>query len=119
VNEQGGTGGNARVEGLNVAGKTGSVQVIAYSGWIKASSLPFKFRDHAWFASFAPADNPQMVVVVFVEHGGAGGADAAPLAKLLFESAFRDKVMGARLDLRNPETLEQIKEGELPLPSTR
>jgi penicillin-binding protein 2 len=119
VNDQGGTGSNARVEGLNVAGKTGSVQVIAYSGWIKATSLPFKFRDHAWFASFAPADNPQMVVVVFVEHGGAGGADAAPLAKLLFESAFRDKVTGARLDLSNPETLEQIKEGELPLPSTR
>jgi len=119
VNAQGGTGSNARVEGLNVAGKTGSVQVIAYSGWIKATSLPFKYRDHAWFASFAPANNPQMVVVVFVEHGGAGGADAAPLAKLLFESAFREQVTGARLDLRNPETLEQIKEGELPLPTTR
>ena len=119
VNDQGGTGSNARVEGLNVAGKTGSVQVIAYSGWIKATSLPFKFRDHAWFASFAPVDNPQMVVVVFVEHGGAGGADAAPLAKLMYESAFREKVAGARLDLNNPETLEQIKEGELPLPSTR
>ncbi len=119
VNEQGGTGGNARVEGLDVSGKTGSVQVIAYAGWIKATSLPFKFRDHAWFAAFAPRDNPQMVVVVFVEHGGAGGADAAPLAKLLFESGFRDKVQGARLDLRNPETLEQIREGELPLPSTR
>jgi penicillin-binding protein 2 len=119
VNGEGGTGSNARVEGLNVAGKTGSVQVIAYSGWIKATSLPFKFRDHAWFASFAPADNPQMVVVVFVEHGGAGGADAAPLAKLMYETAFREKVTGARLDLSNPETLEQIKEGELPLPSTR
>ncbi|HEX7831223.1 MAG TPA: penicillin-binding protein 2 [Thermoanaerobaculia bacterium] len=119
VNAQGGTGANARVEGLNVAGKTGSVQVIAYSGWIKATSLPFKYRDHAWFASFAPADNPQMVVVVFVEHGGAGGADAAPLARLLYESRFRDKVAGSRLDLNNPETLQQIKEGELPLPSTR
>lgn len=119
VNEPGGTGGNARVEGLNVAGKTGSVQVIAYSGWIKATSLPFKYRDHAWFASFAPFENPQMVVVVFVEHGGAGGADAAPLAKLLYESRFRDKVTGARLDLSNPETLEQIREGELPLPTTR
>ena len=119
VNAEGGTGSNARVEGLNIAGKTGSVQVIAYSGWIKATSLPFKYRDHAWFASFAPADNPQLVVVVFVEHGGAGGADAAPLAKLMFESAFREQVTGARLDLSNPETLEQIKEGELPLPSTR
>jgi penicillin-binding protein 2 len=119
VNEQGGTGSNARVEGLNIAGKTGSVQVIAYSGWIKATSLPFKFRDHAWFASFAPADDPQMVAVVFVEHGGAGGADAAPLAKLLYESAFRGQVAGSRLDLRNPDTLEKIREGELPLPSTR
>jgi penicillin-binding protein 2 len=119
VNEEGGTGGNARVEGLNIAGKTGSVQVIAYSGWVKAESLPFKYRDHAWFASFAPADNPQMVAVVFVEHGGHGGTDAAPLAKLLYEAAFRSQVTGARLDLRNPETLEQIKEGELPLPSTR
>ncbi|HYC88864.1 MAG TPA: penicillin-binding protein 2 [Thermoanaerobaculia bacterium] len=119
VNDQGGTGSNARVEGLNVAGKTGSVQVIAYSGWIKATSLPFKFRDHAWFASFAPADKPEIVVVVFVEHGGAGGADAAPLAKLMYEAWFRDKIAGARLDLRNPETLEQIKEGELPLPTTR
>ena len=119
VNELGGTGSNARVEGLDVSGKTGSVQVIAYSGWIKATSLPFKYRDHAWFASFAPRDNPQMVVVVFVEHGGAGGADAAPLAKLMFESRFRAQVGGSRLDLSNPETLEQIREGELPLPTTR
>jgi hypothetical protein len=60
-----------------------------------------------------------MVVVVFIEHGGAGGADAAPLAKLLYEAKYRDRVTGARLDLSNPETLEQIKEGELPLPTTR
>ena len=119
VNAPGGTGANARVEGLDVAGKTGSVQVIAYAGRVKATSLPFKYRDHAWFASFAPAKNPQMVVVVFVEHGGAGGADAAPLAKLMYESRFRDNVTGARLDLSNPETLEQIKEGDLPLPKTR
>ena len=119
VNAPGGTGSNARVEGLDVAGKTGSVQVIAYAGRIKASALPFKFRDHAWFAAFAPRDNPQIVVVVFVEHGGAGGADAAPLAKVLFESRFRDQTAGSRLDLSNPETLEQIKEGDLPLPTTR
>lgn len=119
VNEQGGTGGAARVEGLDISGKTGTVQVIAQHGWVKAESLPFKFRDHAWFASFAPLNNPQMVVVVFVEHGGHGGSDAAPLAKMLYEARFREKVSGARLDLSNPETLEQIKEGELPLPSTR
>ncbi|HJQ35789.1 MAG TPA: penicillin-binding protein 2, partial [Thermoanaerobaculia bacterium] len=119
VNEEGGTGGNARVEGLDISGKTGTVQVIAQHGWVKAEGLPFKYRDHAWFASFAPLNNPQMVVVVFIEHGGHGGTDAAPLAKLLYEARFRDNVTGAKLDLSNPETLEQIKEGELPLPSTR
>lgn len=119
VNEDGGTGGNTRIPGLDISGKTGTVQVIAQHGWVKAESLPFKYRDHAWFASFAPLNNPQMVVVVFVEHGGHGGADAAPLAKLLYEARFRDKVMDARIDLSNPETLQQIKEGELPLPSTR
>lgn len=117
VNEEGGTGGNARVAGLDISGKTGTVQVIAQHGWVKSESLPFKFRDHAWFASFAPLNNPQMVVVVFVEHGGHGGSDAAPLAKLLYEARFKDKVMDANLDLSNPETLQQIKEGELPLPA--
>ena len=119
VNEDGGTGGSARIPGLDVSGKTGTVQVIAQHGWVKAEHLPFKYRDHAWFASFAPLNNPQMVVVVFIEHGGHGGSDAAPLAKMLYESRFRDKVTGARLNLNDPETLEQIKEGELPLPTTR
>jgi penicillin-binding protein 2 len=118
VNEDGGTGAATRIPGLDVSGKTGSVQVIGYGGRVKAEALPFRYRDHAWFAGFAPRDNAQMVVAVFVEHGGHGGTDAAPLAKLMYEAKFRDKVTGARLDLNNPETLEQIKEGALPLPTT-
>jgi penicillin-binding protein 2 len=37
-------------------------------------------RDHAWFVAFAPADNPELVAVVLVEHGGTGGKTAAPIA---------------------------------------
>jgi penicillin-binding protein 2 len=119
VNDEGGTGGAARVEGLDVSGKTGSVQVIGYAGRVRAEALPFRYRDHAWFASFAPLNNPQLVVVVFVEHGGHGGSDAAPLAKMIYEARFKDNVTGNRIDLSNPETLEQIREGDLPLPTTR
>ena len=90
VNEEGGTGGNARVDGLDIAGKTGTVQVIKQNGWFSTAGMPFMSRDHAWFASYAPQNDPQLVVVVFVEHAGAhGGTGAAPLAKLLYESAFK------------------------------
>lgn len=88
VNESG-TGSIARVDGLDVAGKTGTVQVIAQKTWTDSHTLPFEQRDHAWFASFAPADQPRLVVVVFIEHGGKGSAAAAPLAKKLYEIHFR------------------------------
>lgn len=89
VNEPGGTGSNARVAGLDIAGKTGTVQVISQQGWVASESLPFKFRDHAWFTAFAPYQGAELVVVVFVEHGGHGGSEAAPLAKILFQSGLR------------------------------
>lgn len=114
VNEVGGTGGNARIEGLDVSGKTGTVQVVAQSGW--KQNLPFKYKDHAWFASFAPRDNPEIVVVVFVEHGGGGSTDAAPLAKKLYAARYGREMNLNRIDLDDPETLQKLREGDLPRP---
>jgi penicillin-binding protein 2 len=48
-------------------------------------------RDHAWFASFAPADDPEIVVVVLNEHGGWGAEAAAPAASRVVEAYFRLK----------------------------
>jgi penicillin-binding protein 2 len=90
VNEKG-TGASARVGSVEVAGKTGTVQVVEQKSWIDSDDLPFELRDHAWFASFAPADHAEMVVVVFVEHGGKGSRVAAPLAKILYERHFDDR----------------------------
>ena len=84
VNE-GGTGAAARIPGLDVAGKTGTAQTIANS---KAS----RGEDHAWFAAFAPAKSPEVVVVVLVERGGKGGQVAAPLARKILNAIFLEKV---------------------------
>ena len=89
VNE-GGTGAAARIPGILVAGKTGTAQSVAKSDSNKG-------QDHAWFASFAPADDPQVVVVVLVERGGKGGQVAAPIAHKIYQAIFLEKV--AMVDL--------------------
>lgn len=89
VNE-GGTGAAARIPGLDVAGKTGTAQMIANS---KSS----RGEDHAWFAAFAPAREPEVVVVVLVERGGKGGQVAAPIAKKILNAIFLEKVAAVAL----------------------
>ncbi len=90
VVNDGGTGAGARIPGLDIAGKTGTAQMIANS---KAE----KGQDHAWFASFAPANAAEVVVVVMVERGGKGGQVAAPMARKILNSIFLEKV--ASVDL--------------------
>ena len=84
VNE-GGTGAAARLPGVLIAGKTGTAQSVAKSDAARG-------QDHAWFASFGPAEDPQVVVVVLVERGGKGGQVAAPIAREIYQSIFLEKV---------------------------
>ena len=84
VNSPGGTGLRARVEGFNVAGKTGTSQVVQRREGKSEPTSP-ELQDHAWFACFAPAHNPEITVAVLVEHGGGGGAAAAPVARQVLE----------------------------------
>jgi penicillin-binding protein 2 len=88
VNEAGGTAYGSRVEGVEMGGKTGTAQVVGKETTIRAGADKSKLQDHAWFGGFGPVNDPQMVVVVFVENGGHGNLAAAPLAKLLFEERF-------------------------------
>jgi penicillin-binding protein 2 len=86
VNGAGGTGGAARSSLVDIAGKTGTAQVIEMKGaYLKSEQLSYFNRDHAWFVSYAPAQNPRIAVVVLVEHGGHGGEAAAPMAKKVIE----------------------------------
>jgi penicillin-binding protein 2 len=90
VNE-GGTGAAARIAGIDVAGKTGTAQMIA-------KSRSDKGQDHAWFASFAPVRDPEVVVVVLVERGGKGGQVAAPIARKILNAIFLEKVASIEID---------------------
>jgi penicillin-binding protein 2 len=85
-----GTGGAAKLPGVTVAGKTGTAQVASVKGkMIKSEDLPYHIRDHAWFAAFAPVEDPQICVVAMVEHGGHGGSAAAPIVKAVMQEYFR------------------------------
>lgn len=89
VNSGSGTGGRAKSGLVMIAGKTGTAQVAEMRGGIvKSENLPYQIRDHAWFVAFAPVENPEIAVAVLVEHGGHGGAAAAPLAKKIIEKYF-------------------------------
>jgi penicillin-binding protein 2 len=78
VNEDGGTGGKARLQGVQVAGKTGTAQAMTEG---KKDTI-------AWFACFAPYDNPKYTIVVMVQGGEHGGSVAAPIATRILERSL-------------------------------
>jgi len=99
VNEAGGTAPLARlpIEGVKLAGKTGSAQVRRVSrelrehGHFNSKNLPWEFRPHALFVAYAPYDAPRYAVALVVEHGNAGADVAAPLARdIMVDTLNRD-----------------------------
>ena len=88
VNDPHGTGSACALKEFEVAGKTGTAQVIRLAKDFKKGDMDrmaWKFRDHAWFVAFAPFKDPKIAVVVLVEHGGFGAAAAAPIAKKVIQ----------------------------------
>ena len=99
VGEPGGSGRRAAIPGVRVAGKTGTSQVVANK---KVESydrnrIPYENRDHAWFTGYAPADNPEVVVAVLLEHTGGGGAFAAPIGGRMLAAYFDPAIMPSTL----------------------
>jgi penicillin-binding protein 2 len=75
-----------------IAGKTGTAQVLGIKQNAKynESSIDFKYRDHALFISFAPADDPKIAVAVIAENGGHGGSVAAPIAGRVIKQFLKE-----------------------------
>jgi len=70
-----------------VAGKTGTAQVVMMAkDEARTSSNAANHQDHAWFMGYAPFEQPEIAVAVFVEHGGHGGSSAAPVARAVIDA---------------------------------
>jgi penicillin-binding protein 2 len=96
VNEPYGTGWWSRLTETTLAGKTGTAQVVKLGARrLKAADVPYFERDHAWFAAFAPAADPEIIVVVLNEHSGFGASNAAPTASALVKKYLELKAADA------------------------
>lgn len=87
VNEEYGTGFYAKIPGVRVCGKTGTAQ------------NPHG-EDHSIFIAFAPKENPQIAIAVFIENAGFGGVWAAPVARLMIEKYLNDTISDINLEKR-------------------
>jgi penicillin-binding protein 2 len=95
-----GTGFRARMQTIEVAGKTGSAQVVAKARLEKSPGAE-QLQPHGWFVCFAPAENPTIALAVLVEHGRSGMDSAAPVARRILAHYFgldRQDVPGAAGD---------------------
>jgi len=95
VNEEG-TGRLARLPGIDVAGKTGTAQLVSLDNLRRAKGEAARtLVDNAWFVGLAPARDPEIVVTVLLEHGEHGAA-AAPLAREVIRAYYEKKQPGPR-----------------------
>jgi penicillin-binding protein 2 len=99
VHDPKGTGKAARHEHIAIAGKTGTAQVVRLPRHVDGrkfqEQLPEQQRDHAWFAAFAPVEDPRIAVVVMIEHAGQGGSNFASLAKTIIQAHLESYPMAA------------------------
>ncbi|MEY4631929.1 MAG: hypothetical protein RIQ81_2049 [Pseudomonadota bacterium] len=110
VMDEQGTGKRARVEGINVAGKTGSVQVVSLKKNHNQRDVSMKWREHAMFAAFAPAEDPEIVIAVVSENDsvGGGGASAAPVAGKILNAYWELKRKRNDTNAAKPEDEKRL-----------
>lgn len=92
VNTPRGTSTIAKLPTILVGAKTGTAQVVKVEQYkhLKEADIPYKYRDHAWFTCYAPADKPEIAITVIVEHGLHGATGAGPVAKQLLDYYFKE-----------------------------
>jgi penicillin-binding protein 2 len=98
----GGTAGRIKMEGFDIAGKTGTAQVVSLGKDVGEN------KDHAWFVSVAPAYKPEIAAIALIENVGFGGVHAAPAVRAVYDVYYHKTRPDA------PQTPEQIAQSKLP-----
>lgn len=119
VNEPGGTAQRVRIDepGLQIGGKTGTAQVRRITaaergkGVIKNEDLPWDKRDHALFVAYGPVAAPRYACAVIIEHGGGGGAVAAPIARELMLETMKKYIPLSERKLPEPVRRSRAERG--------
>jgi len=83
VVNNGGTAHRIKMAGFEIAGKTGTAQVVGLGKDVGDK------KDHAWFVSFAPAYQPEISVIALIENVGFGGTHAAPAVRAVYDAYYR------------------------------
>ena len=110
INEPGGTGGQLRLAGIELSGKSGTAQVIGYDTLARIHKQK-KFDDNAWFVGYAPRRNPEIVVSVLVQESGKHGGEAAG-------PVVRD-IIKAYYDKKNKKEGQYTAETKAPAPRSK
>ncbi|MDX2210495.1 MAG: penicillin-binding protein 2 [Sphingopyxis sp.] len=97
------------LDGIKLAGKTGTAQVRGLASGSRGQGGTYRYRDHGLFVCFAPTDNPRYAAAVIIEHGMGGARAAAPVAKDIFTFLYdREQAMASLA------TLEEGWGGDIP-----
>ncbi len=96
-----GTAKNLKVPGVQMAGKTGTAQVMSFSAdqiYSSCEARPIQTRHHGWFVAWAPWDKPEITVAALAQHSCHGNPGAAPIVRDVIEAYFKKY---------HPEIIEQ------------
>ena len=108
---QEGTGRRTNLQGVMVAGKTGSSQVVTHAR-LERDKDAHELQPHGWFICFAPVDNPRIAMAILVEHGRSGGESAVPVAAKVLSRVFKVPMPGAVPTVPEPPTPLEARTAE-------
>jgi penicillin-binding protein 2 len=95
VESEDGTAHKARLASIRFGAKTGTAEAREVKSGVSPAVAQWLLEDHAWMVSFAPAEDPLIAVVVFVEHGGFGGAVAGPIvSRIIYRLVSKGLIPG-------------------------